>query len=236
MTNLNAGKKLKGDVLYKKIMMNNELKIKINNLINIALVLSIITIVYNIIEGIISILFGTKDETLALFGFGIDSFVEVISGIGILHMTLRMKKEKNMEKDKFEQHALMITGISFLLLFAGLLTGSIINLINKNKPETTIAGIIISVISILTMLSLYKSKIYIGKKLNSDAIISDAKCTVTCFYLSIILLCSSLFYEIFKIGYIDILGSLGIAYFSLKEGIEAINKSRTKKISCSCED
>jgi divalent metal cation (Fe/Co/Zn/Cd) transporter len=208
---------------------------KDNKLINIAMTLSIITILYNIIEGVFSILFGTKDETLALFGFGVDSFVEVISGIGILHMTLRMKKDKITHKDKFEQHALLITGISFLILFVGLIFGAIINLINKSKPDSTIAGIIIAIISILTMMILYKSKIYIGKKLNSDAIISDAKCTITCFYLSIILLCSSLIYEIFNIGYIDIIGSLGIAYFSLKEGIEALQKSRSKKITCSCD-
>lgn len=47
--------------------------------------LSIVTILYNVIEGLISILFGISDDTLALFGFGVDSFVEVISGIGILH-------------------------------------------------------------------------------------------------------------------------------------------------------
>lgn len=216
--------------------MKNNIKTKNNNLINIAMALSIITIFYNIIEGIISIIFGAKDETLVLFGFGIDSFVEVVSGIGILHMTLRMKKNKITERDKFEQQALMITGISFLLLFFGLIVGSIINFINKNKPETTTAGIIISIISILTMMILYKSKIYIGKKMDSDAIISDAKCTVTCFYLSIILLISSLIYAIFKIGYIDIIGSLGIAYFSLNEGNEAIKKSRSKNITCSCDD
>ena len=216
--------------------MKKNIKIDNNGLINAAMILSIITILYNIIEGIISIIFGAKDETLTLLGFGLDSFVEVISGIGIFHMTLRMKKGKITEKDKFEQQALMITGISFLLLFSGLITGSIVNLINKNKPDTTIAGIIISIISILTMFILYKSKISIGKKLKSDAIISDAKCTITCFYLSIILLGSSIIYEVFKIGYIDIIGSLGIAYFSLMEGIEAIKKSKSKKITCPCDD
>ncbi len=216
----------------------NDQKINQKNthLINIAMGLSIITIFYNIVEGLISIFFGMNDETLALFGFGVDSFVEVISGIGILHMTLRMKKEKVIIKDKFEQLALMITGVSFLILFFGLIFGAIINFINKSKPDTTIAGIVISAISILTMWILYQSKMHIGKKLNSDAIISDAKCTVTCFYLSIILLGSSIIYEIFKIGYIDAIGSLGIAYFSLKEGIEAIKKSRSKSIGCCCDE
>lgn len=206
-----------------------------DKLINIAIILSLITIFYNILEGLVSIFFGIKDETLSLFGFGVDSFVEVISGIGIFHMTMRMKKSQINEKDRFEQTALLITGVSFLLLFVGLLVGAIINFINKNKPDTTITGAIIAIISLLTMWILYKFKLSTGKKLDSEAIISDAKCTVTCFYLSIILLLSSIIYEIFRIGYIDIIGSLGIAIFSLKEGVEAINKSRSKNIACSCD-
>jgi divalent metal cation (Fe/Co/Zn/Cd) transporter len=146
-----------------------------------------------------------------------------------------MKNKPISEKDRFEQMALLITGLSFLILFIGLIIGSLINFINKNKPDTTIAGVIIAIISILTMWILYKSKLLVGKKLDSEAIISDAKCTVTCFYLSIILLLSSLIYEIFRVSFIDIIGSLGIAIFSLKEGIEAIKKSRTKKIACSCD-
>ncbi len=212
--------------------MNKKKFTEKDKLLNIAVILSLITIFYNILEGLISIFFGIKDDTLSLLGFGVDSFVEVISGIGIFHMTMRMKKSPVNEKDRFEQTALLITGVSFLLLFIGLLAGAIINFINKNKPDTTIAGAIIAIISILTMWILFKFKMFVGKKLDSDAIISDAKCTVTCFYLSIILLLSSIIYEIFKIGYIDIIGSLGIAIFSLKEGVEAINKSRTKKIAC----
>jgi len=63
-------------------------------LIKTALILSIITILYNIGEGAFSIFFGASDDTLALLGFGIDSFVEVISGIGILHMVIRMNNSE----------------------------------------------------------------------------------------------------------------------------------------------
>ncbi|MEK7852009.1 MAG: hypothetical protein AAB275_08995, partial [Deltaproteobacteria bacterium] len=54
--------------------------------------LALITIFYNIGEGLVSVYFGLEDETIALFGFGIDSFVEVISGIGIWHMIRRFKQ------------------------------------------------------------------------------------------------------------------------------------------------
>ena len=205
-------------------------------LVSFALLLSVITILYNIAEGLISIFFGLNDETLALFGFGLDSFVEVISGIGILHMIIRMKRNPISERDRFERTALKITGLSFYLLCAGLILASVLLVIKDVKPDTTIVGIVISLISILTMYALLHYKLKVGRALNSDAIIADANCTKTCFYLSFILLASSLSYEVFKIGYLDIAGSLGIAYFAFKEGKESIEKSNSAKLSCSCQD
>lgn len=206
------------------------------NLIKIALLLSLITIIYNIAEGLVSIFFGLKDETLALFGFGADSFVEVISGLGIFHMIIRMKNGTVEQRDGFERTALRITGFSFYILTAGLVLGAAMNLVIGNKPETTFAGIIISAVSILTMYFLMRSKLNVGKKLNSDAIVADANCTKTCFYLSFILLVSSLSYEILKISYLDIAGSIGIAVFAFREGEESFEKSRSEKLSCSCDD
>ncbi|MEO8231080.1 MAG: cation transporter [Ignavibacteriota bacterium] len=218
-----------------KSEVRNEVS-EFNSLVNIALALSLITIFYNIAEGLVSVGFGLGDDTLALFGFGLDSFVEVISGIGILHLIIRMKRNPIEQRDSFERTALKITGFSFYILAAGLLIASILIIINNVKPETTIVGIIISLISIITMYSLMHYKIKVGKKLNSDAIIADANCTKTCFYLSFILLASSLSYEIFKIGYLDIAGSLGVAFFAFKEGKESIEKSKSENLSCSCGD
>ena len=207
-----------------------------NNLIKIAFILSLITIFYNIAEGVISVYFGAGDETLALLGFGVDSFVEVISGIGIAHLVFRMKYSKVQTRDSFERTALRVTGTAFYLLTAGLLIGSVINLIRNVKPETTVPGIIIAAISIATMYWLMTSKLKVGKALNSDAIIADANCTKTCFYLSFILLAASGLYELFNIAYFDILGSLGIAYFAFKEGREALEKVKSGNLLCSCEE
>ncbi len=207
-----------------------------NKSLQIAFILSILTIGYNILEGVISVFFGLTDETLSLLGFGIDSFIEVISGVGIGHMILRMKKSGVSSRDKFERQALKITGTSFYILTFGLTGGGIINLLEGVKPDTTVPGIIISIISLLTMYFLMTYKLKIGKRIRSDAIVADANCTKTCFYLSIILLSSSLCYELFRIGYIDIIGSMGIAYFAFREGQEALKKSRSNALSCSCED
>ncbi|MFO8235507.1 MAG: cation transporter [Bacteroidales bacterium] len=202
--------------------------------LNIALTLSIITIVYNVVEGLISVYFGMQDDTLALLGFGVDSFVEVISGLGIAHMIWRMKFGNPDYHDKFERQALRITGFAFYLLTIGLVSGAIVNFIENNQPHTTTVGIIISSISILTMFFLMHYKLKIGRLLGSDAIIADANCTKSCFYLSFILLISSGLYEIFQIGYIDTIGSLGIAIFAFNEGRESFEKAKSGKFGC-CE-
>lgn len=205
-------------------------------LIKLALILSFITIFYNLVEGVISIYFGMEDETLALFGFGVDSFVEVISGLGILHLVLRMKKQSIDKRDQFERLALRITGFAFYILTLGLIAGSIVNIITAQKPETTVVGIIISIISIATMYFLMTAKLKVGEKLNSDAIIADANCTKACFYLSMVLLASSGLYELTGIAYVDIIGSLGIAWFAFKEGREALMKAKSGNLKCCGND
>lgn len=204
-----------------------------SKLLKWAFTLSLITITYNLIEGVVSTLFGATDETLALFGFGVDSFAEVLSGVGIAHMIIRMKKGEVEKHDSFEVTALRITGIALYLLAAGLVVGATFSFIYQAEPVTTLAGIIIAALSILTMYFLYTEKLKVGNKLNSEPIISDAKCTKTCFYLSFILLGSSLLYEFFQIPYIDAIGGLGIAWYAWKEGKESMVKAKIKQLSCS---
>lgn len=201
--------------------------------LRVALILSLITIGYNALEGLVSTFFGASDETLALFGFGVDSFVEVLSGLGIAHMVMRMQKNPVAERDRFEKTALQITGTAFYLLTAGLVIGAGLAIFSQAEPETTKVGIIISVISIATMYFLYREKLKVGKALDSAPIISDANCTKTCFYLSFILLGSSVLYELFSIPYVDALGSLGIAWYAFKEGEEAFEKAKSGNLRCS---
>lgn len=199
----------------------------------IAFGLALFTIAYNIIEGLISIWFGVEDETLALFGFGVDSFIEVMSGIGIAVMILRIKQNPNSPKSSFEISALKITGYAFYFLSAGLLIGIVLNLINHHKPETTLWGVIISLISIAVMVWLMSAKRRVGKQLNSEPIIADSNCTKVCVYMSIVLLVSSIIYELTGFAYADVIGTAGLIYFSISEGKEAFEKAKGKECSCS---
>jgi divalent metal cation (Fe/Co/Zn/Cd) transporter len=195
--------------------------------------LALITVFYNILEGIVSIFFGIEDGTVALFGFGVDSFVEVISGLGIWHMIRRMRRNSTESVDSFEKTALKITGSAFYILAAGLITTALINLYQGYKPATTLWGIIISIISILSMWILVHYKLKIGTQFKSQALLADAACTKVCMWLSAILLVSSAGYELTGLGLLDSLGAAGIAILSFREGREAFDKAKGNLI-CSC--
>ncbi|HPT11684.1 MAG TPA: cation transporter [Bacteroidales bacterium] len=191
--------------------------------------LSLFTIFYNIIEGLVSVFFGYQDETLALFGFGVDSFIEVISGIGIAVMVYRIKLNPGSERSRFEKSALRVTGTSFYLLSVGLLAGVVFNIIKGNKPETTLWGMVISAISIVVMVWLMNAKKRTGRRLNSAPVIADGNCTRVCVYMSVVLLVSSLIYELTGFAYADAIGAAGLIYFSLSEGREAFEKAGGKE-------
>lgn len=203
-------------------------------LYDIALVLGVFTILYNLAEGIIATWFGFEDETLALFGFGVDSFIELISGTGIVYMVIRIKQNPLSNRSPFEKTALKVTGASFYLLVAGLVASSALALYSGHKPETTFWGVVISLISIIVMLFLIYGKIKTGKQLQSDAILADANCTKVCIYMSCVLLASSGIYELTGFLYADALGTLGLAWFSYQEGKECFEKAASDKL-CGCD-
>jgi len=205
-----------------------------NGLYKWAFGFAVFSIIYNIGEGLISTYLGYEDESLALFGFGSDSFIEVISGIGIAHMIIRIQKSKISDRGNFERTALRITGFAFYALVLGLVITSIYNILSGNNPITTFWGVVISTISILVMWLLVAGKRKVGIKLNSAPILADANCTMVCVYMSIILLISSGIYELTSIPYIDSIGTLGLSYFAYKEGKECFEKANSNEY-CSCD-
>ena len=149
-------------------------------------------------------------------------------------MVRRMKQSNPVTHDSFQRRALQITGGAFYVLAVGLVATSALNIYKGSKPETTFWGIVVSVISILSMWLLIRYKVKIGKQYNSPALIADANCSKACMYLSIILLFSSVGYEVTRIGAIDSVGAIGIALFSYREGREAFEKSKGN-LTCSCQ-
>ncbi|MCC6299725.1 MAG: cation transporter [Anaerolineales bacterium] len=201
-----------------------------------ALWLALFTISYNLLEGLVSVFFGISEETLTLFGFGVDSFIEVMSGIGILAMVIRIRQHPDTPRSQFERTALRVTGASFYLLALGLGVSALYNAIVEHTPETTIPGLVISIVSIAVMWALVSGKRKVGRALDSSPILADANCTMVCIYMSLVLLASSLIYELTGVGFVDSIGALGLIWFSYSEGKEAFEKAAGMEVCCDEEN
>jgi divalent metal cation (Fe/Co/Zn/Cd) transporter len=191
----------------------------------IATLLSWFTIIYNLLEGLVSTFYGFEEETLSLFGFGVDSFIEMISSIGILVMIRRIELNPDSHTSEFEKKALRITGYCLYALAGLLILTAALSIYQKHEPKNTMPGVIIASISIGFMWYLIQQKIKIGKALHSDAMIADANCAKVCMYMSMVLLGSSFVYYLTSFAYIDAIGAIGIAYFSYTEGKESLEKA-----------
>jgi divalent metal cation (Fe/Co/Zn/Cd) transporter len=203
-------------------------------LYNRALAFATFVLIYNIAEGFIAMGMGYADESLTLFGFGADSFIEVASNLGVIYMIRRIKQNPLSPKTTFEKTSLQITGYGFYVLCVTLTIGIGLSLVQQHKPQNTFWGIVISCISIAVMWLVASSQIRTGKALNSQAIISDAKCTIICIYMSVVLLLSSFIYQYTGFAYADIIGAAGLIYFSYKEGHEALEKAEGKECCGHC--
>jgi len=200
-------------------------KIDIERYYRYALWLGYLTVIYNVFEGLISVFFGAQDESLTLFGFGLDSFIEVVSGLGIIVMVMRIRHNFEAPYSRFEKTALRVTGVSFYLLITGLAVTSVYNIATNHKPESSLPGLIISLISISIMWALVAAKRKVGRALNSAPILADANCSLVCIYMSLVLLAASLIYELTGFGLADSIGALGLIYFSFNEGRESFEKA-----------
>jgi hypothetical protein len=197
-----------------------------------ARLLTLLTIGYNLVEGVIAMALGAEDETLALFGFGVDSFIEVISALGIWHMLRRIGANRGESLDEFERRALRTTGGAFYLLTAGLVATAALNLVSGHRPTTTFWGIVVSLASIACMWLLIRHKLRVGTALNSPAILADAACSQACVSLSLALLLASVGYQLTGIGSLDAIGALLIAGLTFREGREAFAKAQG--LACTC--
>jgi divalent metal cation (Fe/Co/Zn/Cd) transporter len=142
--------------------------------------LIILTIVYNIVEGIIALYFGFQTNSTSLLGFGFDSTIEITASIiALWGISGGKKNEKISER---------LIAYSFLLLIVFIATKSMFDLVNLNKPEASIYGILIAILSILVEGPLAYKKLKIGKELQNNVLIAEAKETLFCLNLSILVI------------------------------------------------
>lgn len=178
------------------------------------------TITWNALEGVLAIGLGAIAGSISLVGFGLDSFIEVMSGAALLW---RMSVDADVERRELnERRALRIVGICFLLLAAYISYESGADLMLKRHPEHSLLGIILACVSLVVMPMLSRAKRKVGRDLNSVAMLADSRQTDFCAYLSAILVVGLVLNALFNFWWADPTAALSMVPLIAKEGIEAL--------------
>lgn len=202
-----------------------------DNLIKKGLRLEYFTVVYNILEAIASLLFGYLAGSIALVGFGLDSIVESLSGFVLIWRLGKHKIISKEEEEKIEKKAIKFVAITFFILGLYILIESIKKLYLKEIPDTSLPGIIISIVSLIIMPILAYKKFKVGKEIGSRALVADSKETMVCVFLSFTLFLGLGANYLFGFWQADPIAGLIIVLFLFKEGYELLFEESNEKSS-----
>jgi len=178
------------------------------------------TIAWNSLEGLVAVVAGVFSGSIALVGFGIDSFIEVTSGVVLLW---RMTVDADVQtRERNEKLSLRIVGVCFLALVVYVGYESIYDLVSRKAPEHSVPGILLACVSLIVMPLLSQAKKKVAEELGSAAMHADAKQTDFCVYLSAILLIGLLFNAALGWWWADPAAALIMVPLIAKEGVEAM--------------
>ena len=192
-----------------------------------ALLLTYITLGWMTIEGAASLLLGWVSKSLLLEAFGIDSLIELFSGF-VLLWRLRVEASGAASAEcaeEVERRAARYVGYSLYALVVYVALNSAYCLfIAKRITDTheSVWGILIGLVAKIGMPILAAYKLKVAARLNSRALRADAVESITCGYLSIVLILGLAATWLFGWWWLDSVAALALIPFLIKEGREAI--------------
>jgi cation diffusion facilitator family transporter len=186
--------------------------------------LEYLTVGWNIFEGLIAVVAGLLSGSVALVAFGIDSFVEIISGLALI-WRLRAEDVGGLDEsalERAERRAELLVGVAFMILAVYVAIESVRTLAAAEAPEASFVGIILTTVSIAVMLWLARAKRETGEALGSRALIADSKQTRACWYLSAVTLAGLTLNALLGWWWADPVAALAISVLLVREGWEAL--------------
>lgn len=189
------------------------------------------TVAYNTAEGLISIIAGLIAGSVSLLGFGLDSLIEVTSGVALLWRLHQDADESR--REAVERISLRIVGGCFLALAVYVTYDSSLTLVRHETPERSILGIGIAAVSIVVMPLLARAKRRVAAGLGSAAMKADSRQTDFCTYLSGILLAGLLLNALLGWWWADPVAGLVMVPIIAKEGIDSIRGRAC--LTCGCD-
>jgi divalent metal cation (Fe/Co/Zn/Cd) transporter len=195
-----------------------------------ALLLSYFTVGYNVLEGLISVAAGSWAGSVALVGFGLDSFVESLSGGVMIWRFARHRSLSPEAEARLERRAVRIVGCTFFILGAYILYESLHKLIFREIPGPSLVGICVAIVSIIIMPVLFLQKYRLGAAMGSASLMADSKQTLACAMLSVALLVGLGLNYLYGIWQVDPAIGLVIVAILAREGYRALKEEKL----CSC--
>jgi divalent metal cation (Fe/Co/Zn/Cd) transporter len=197
------------------------------------------SVAYNVVEAVIAVTAGIVAGSVALIGFGLDSVVEVSSGLIILWQFRHRLPESR------ERQALRLMAFSFFGLAAYVSFESVRALFSGGEPEASPVGIGLAIASLIIMPFLSWAQRRTGRALGSNAVVADSTQTLLCTYLSAVLLVGLVLNATLGWGWADPIAGLVIAAVAVREGVEAwkgegccaaSGEGRSEEDDCGCAD
>ncbi|WP_104524508.1 cation diffusion facilitator family transporter [Blastococcus atacamensis] len=173
------------------------------------------SVTYNVVEAVIAVTAGIAAGSVALIGFGLDSVVEVSSGLIVLWQFRSRLPESR------ERQALRLMAFSFFALAAYVTVESVRALFLGEDPEASPVGIGLAIASLIVMPFLSWAQRRTGRALGSSAVVADSTQTLLCTYLSAVLLVGLLLNATLGWGWADPIAGLVIAAVAVREGVQA---------------
>ena len=177
-----------------------------------------LTAAWNVIEGLVAVGSGIVAGSIALVGFGLDSFIEVFAACALL-WRLRHEGEAG---EGAERRALTFIGITFLLLAAYVLAQAVFNFVAQEEPAESLVGIVLSLVSLAVMPGLGLAKRSYGLRLGSRALVAESLETLICSYLSLTLFIGLFLNAALGWWWADPAAALLMVPWLAKEGFEGV--------------
>ena len=187
------------------------------------IVLEELTVGYNALEGLIAIGAGLAAGSVALTGFGVDSVIEVTSGV-LLWWRLRAELGSAPLGPAVEARAARWAGILLLGLAVYLVVEAARRLLSQDRPEESVVGIGLMAASLVVMPLLARAKLRTARALGSRALRADAHETIVCAWLSLTTLCGLALHAALGWWWADPLAALAMVPLVVREGLEAVRE------------
>lgn len=184
----------------------------------------IVTILWNVIEGVVAVAAGSAAGSVALIGFGIDSFVETTSAVVVgWRLRTEIRGRSLEDAEAVERKASRVAGGLLLLLALYIAIDAGRRLLGMGaEAGTSPVGIGLTILSLAVMPFLGRAKLAVATKLGSGALRADAFETIACAWLSLTTLTGLVLNALFGWWWADPAAALVLVPLIVREGLEGL--------------